>query len=101
MISVVNQPATGQVSGLTANNITFISYPAFPRGNSTWGDIGYNPNNKAVFVGVTNHVDSVGLYEYNISADRMELKGFINDLANLRNFQWQGNIHSKIVTGPD
>ena len=51
--------------------------------------------------GVTNHIDSLGLYGYNISKNNMELKGFVRDLTNLRSFQWQGKIHSKFVPDAD
>lgn len=36
-----------------------------------------------------------------MTSSRMRLCGFIPDLANLRDYQWQGKIHSQIVEGPD
>ncbi len=101
VILLANSKSYCQNSVITKKNIRFIEYPGFPNGHSTWGDIGYNAKNNAVYIGVTNHADSVGLYEYNILMDKMELKGFIGDLANLRRYQWQGKIHTKIVAGPD
>jgi hypothetical protein len=90
-----------QESSISKKNICFIQYPDFPGAKSTWGDIGYNPKYNSVYIGVTNHIDSVGLYEYNISKNSMELKGFIDELANLRSFQWQGKVHSKIIADSD
>ncbi len=84
---------------ITERNISFIDYPDFPAAHSTWGSIGYNPANNNVYIGVTNHADNVGFYEYDPAIDKMELHGFIKDLAHLRPFQWQGKIHSKIVPG--
>lgn len=82
-------------------NISFIPYPDFPEAHSTWGSIGYNPKFERIYIGVTNHFDKVGLYEYDPALTEMKLIGFINDLAYLRPFQWQGKIHSKFVFGPD
>lgn len=82
---------------INKNNIRFIEYPGFPEGNSTWGDIGYNPVNNTVYVGVTNHRDMIGFYEYTVEDEAMILKGFIDEMAHLREFQWQGKIHTKIV----
>ncbi len=93
--------ALGQNYTITEKNIRFIDYPGFPNANSTWGDIGFSSKYNAVYIGVTNHVDSIAMYEYSIDHDNMVFKGFIGDLANLRNYQWQGKIHTKIVEGPD
>ena len=101
LILVAGSKSYCQNNRITEKNIKFIEYPGFPNGHSTWGDIGYNQKNNSVYIGVTNHADSVGLYEYNIRKDKMVLKGFIGDLANLRGYQWQGKIHTKIVAGPD
>lgn len=49
---------------ISEQNIRFINYPDFPEAHSTWGSIGYNPANNNVYVGVTNHADKVGFYEY-------------------------------------
>lgn len=86
---------------ITEKNIKFIEYPDFPEAHSTWGSIGYNPKYNTVHIGVTNHKDNVALYEYNVSKDEMKLDGFIKDLGYLRDFQWQGKIHSKIVVDRD
>lgn len=86
---------------ITRSNMAFIAYPDFPDANSTWGSIGYNPVTNSVFIGVTNHKNKIGLYEYTVKSDQMKLKGFISDMANLRTFQWQGKVHTKIVTGSD
>ncbi|MEQ9220383.1 MAG: hypothetical protein RLO17_20180 [Cyclobacteriaceae bacterium] len=89
--------AHSQHEHIGEKNIRFIDYPDFPEGNSTWGDIGYNPMTDAVYIGVTNHKNKIGFYEYAVSEDLMILKGFVNELAHLRDFQWQGKIHSKIT----
>ncbi|MFI0429360.1 hypothetical protein [Mariniflexile sp. HMF6888] len=86
---------------ISDKNITFIDYPDFPEAHSTWGSIGYNDVFNTVYIGVTNHKDNIGLYEYDVSKNLMNLKGFVKDLAHLRPFQWQGKIHSKIVSGID
>ena len=84
---------------ITDNNIIFIDYPGFPDQHSTWGDIGYNTVHNNVYIGVTNHHDNIAIYEYDVAKDDMSNKGFISEMANLREFQWQGKIHSKIVEG--
>lgn len=99
--TIINIEVKGQERGITEKNIRFIEYPDFPGANSTWDDIGYDPKYNTVYIGVTNHIDSLGLYEYNVSMNDMELKGFISDLAHLRPFQWQGKIHSKFIADPD
>ncbi len=86
---------------ITRKNIRFVEYPSFPEAHSTWGSIGYSKTHRKVFIGVTNHRDRVGLFEYDVIRDRIRLCGFLPELANLRNFQWQGKIHSKITEGPD
>ena len=89
-----------QPDPITSDHIQFIDYPDFSAANSTWGDIGYNPVHDAVYVGVTNHTDKIGFYEYAVSKAEMKLKGFIDEMAHLRNFQWQGKIHTKITFDP-
>jgi hypothetical protein len=86
---------------ITRKNIRFIEYPDFPEAHSTWSSIGYSKIHKKVFIGVTNHKDKVGLFEYDVNRDRMRLCGFLPQLANLRDFQWQGKVHSEIIEGPD
>lgn len=96
----VEKQALGQTA-TPDGKLQFIAYPDFPDANSTWGSIGYNPADSSVYVGVTNHKDKVGLYEYKTNSDQMQLKGFVQHLGFLRDFQWQGKVHSKIVGGPD
>ena len=91
----------GQDANIGRENIQFIDYPDFPEANSTWGDIGYNSVTDAVYIGVTNHKNKIGFYEYSVGDDKIRLKGFVNEMAHLRDFQWQGKIHSKITTDPD
>jgi hypothetical protein len=100
---IMGKQATAQSDVTTTpdNKIQFIPYPDFPDANSTWGSIGYNPADKSVYVGVTNHKDKVGLYVYNTVNKTMKLNGFVQNLGYLRDFQWQGKVHSKIVPGPD
>ncbi|HUQ65370.1 MAG TPA: hypothetical protein VM101_04415 [Flavitalea sp.] len=93
--------AQTDVTGTPDNKIQYIPYPDFPDANSTWGSIGYNPADKSVYVGVTNHKDKVGLYVYNTGNNTMKLNGFVQNLGYLRDYQWQGKVHSKIVGGPD
>jgi hypothetical protein len=99
--TIFHPEINGQERSISEKNICFIQYPDFPRANSTWGDIGYNPKYNTVYIGVTNHIDSVGLFEYNIAKNEMELKGFVSELAHLRAFQWQGKVHSKIIADAD
>ena len=98
---IINMEAQGQVKDITKKNIIFIEYPDFPGKVSTWGSIGYNAKYNTIFVGVTNHHDKVGFYEYNPVLRDIKLKGFINDLGYLRPYQWQAKIHSKITFGSD
>ncbi len=88
-------------SEITSRNIRFVDYPNFPDAHSTWGSIGYSSHYDKVFIGVTNHRDRVGLFEYDVSRRAMSLCGFVPDLTNLRTYQWQGKVHSKLVEGPD
>src|SRR5690242_14659219 len=80
--------AQSDVSTTPDNKIQFIPYPDFPDANSTWGSIGYNPADRSVYVGVTNHKDKVGLYVYNTVNKTMKLNGFVQNLGYLRDFQW-------------
>lgn len=86
---------------ITAKNIAFIDYPGFPDAHSTWNDLGYSTRYNKVVIGVTNHKDNIALYAYDVALRKMQLKGFINEMARLRPFQWQAKIHSKIVEGGD
>ncbi len=86
---------------VTRKNIRFVEYPDFPDAHSTWSSIGYSKTHRKVFIGVTNHRDKVGLFEYDVNRDRMRLCGFLPELVNLRDFQWQGKVHSEIIEGPD
>jgi hypothetical protein len=90
-----------QQSRISHKNISFLSYPDFPEGHSTWDDIGFSSKYNKVFTGVTNHKDKIAFFEYDCGANKLEKKGLISEMANLRDFQWQGKIHSKIVSGPD
>jgi hypothetical protein len=85
---------------ITEKNIRFVNYPDFPDAHSTWGSIGYSSVHNKVFIGVTNHRDKVGLFEYDVQSGIMRLCGFVPELAHLRDYQWQGKIHSQIVEGP-
>lgn len=91
----------GHALEISDQNIRFVEYPGFPEAHSTWGSIGYSSRHHKVYIGVTNHRDRIGLYEYDVSGQSIRLRGFIDQLANLREFQWQGKIHSQIVEGPD
>ncbi|MDD4189788.1 MAG: hypothetical protein PHI28_00520, partial [Mangrovibacterium sp.] len=100
-LALILTPGPGQFNAeaqtITKEHIRLIDYPDFPEANSTWGSIGFNPVNDCVYVGVTNHKNKVGLYGYHTLHDRIERKGFIGNMAYLRDFQWQGKIHSKIA----
>src|SRR5687767_562824 len=89
-VSTLYSQGTPDISGksISERNISFIDYPDFPAAHSTWGSIGYNPANNNVYVGVTNHADNVGFYEYDPARNHMQLHGFIKDLGHLRPFQW-------------
>lgn len=90
--------ASAQDTGfISAQHFQLIEYPDFPEANSTWGDIGFNPVDNSVYVGVTNHRNKIGWYVYNTVSHKIALKGFVNDLGHLRDFQWQGKIHTKVV----
>lgn len=96
-----SETAVAQKSAITEKNVAFIEYPDFPDAHSTWGSIGYNAASNTVHIGVTNHRNNIGLYTYDPAKNAMKLNGFIRDMANLREYQWQGKIHSKIVAAPD
>lgn len=82
-------------------NIVFIDYPGFPEGESTWDDIGFSTKYNKVVIGVTNHKDKVALFDYDVLTGKMTNNGLIQSLGNLRQFQWQAKIHTKIKEGPD
>lgn len=88
-----------QDGSINDSNIVFIDYPGFPDQHTTWNDIGYSAFHNKVYVGVTNHRDNIAIYEYDVEKDVMSNKGFIPEMVNLREFQWQGKIHSKFVEG--
>jgi hypothetical protein len=86
---------------ITERNLRFLEYPDFPEAHSSWGSIGYSSRHHKVFVGVTDHQERNGLYEYDVASKRLRLLGFVSEMAGLRPFQWQGKIHTYIVEGPD
>jgi len=82
-------------------HLLFLDYPGFPDAHSSWGSIGYSARHDKVFVGVTNHHDRIGLYEYDVPTRKLRLLGFIGEMANLRSEEWQGRstrISSKAPT---
>jgi ribosomal protein L37E len=83
------------------HKVRFVEYPDFPDAHSSWGSIGFSSKFQKVFVGVTNHRNRIGLFEYDVKTGKMGLCGFVADLAHLRDFQWQAKIHSQIVEGPE
>ena len=88
-------------AGITDKNIRFVEYPGFPGAHSTWRSIGYSSIHKKVYIGVTDHRGKIGLYEYDVPRGIMRLLGFVDQLAHLRDYQWQGKIHSEILEGSD
>ncbi len=94
-------PAAPLSAQISKKNLRFLDYPDFPDAHSTWSSIGYNKKYKKVFIGVTNHRDKVGLFEYDVNAEKIRLCGFLPGLTNLREYQWQGKVHSEIIEGPD
>lgn len=85
---------------ITEKNVRFLEYPGFPDAHSTWGSIGFSTVHNKVFIGVTNHANRQGIYEYDVASGKLTLCGFVDQLANLRDFQWQGKVHTQIVEGP-
>jgi hypothetical protein len=86
---------------ITERNLRFLEYPDFPEAHSTWGSIGYSARHDKVFVGVTDHHEKIGLYEYDVPTQKLRLLGFLAEMAGLRSYQWQGKIHTYLVEGPD
>ncbi|MCF2505496.1 hypothetical protein L0663_19040 [Dyadobacter sp. CY107] len=101
LMLAASETTLAQKSAITGKNVVFIEYPDFPDAHSTWGSIGYNAASNTVHIGVTNHANNIGLYTFYPTKNVMKLNGFIRDMANLRPYQWQGKIHSKIVAAPD
>jgi hypothetical protein len=91
---------SGQQNKPDQGNIEFIGYPGFPEGHSTWDDIGYSTKFNRVVIGVTNHLDKVAMFEYDVATSKMKMYGLLSDLGHLRPFQWQAKIHSKFADGP-
>jgi hypothetical protein len=86
---------------ITERNVVFLDYPGFPEAHSSWGAIGYSARHHKVFISTTDHRERQGLYEYDVATKRLRLLGLVAELANLRDHQWQGKVHSYIVEGPD
>jgi hypothetical protein len=86
---------------ITERNVLFLDYPGFPAAHSSWGSIGYSARHNKVFVSTTDHRERVALYEYDVATGTLRMLGFLAELANLRDREWQGKIHSYIVEGPD
>ena len=101
ILAVILMSISGINAEVTRKNIRFIDYPEFPDAHSTWKSIGYSQQHDKVYIGVTNHVNKVGLYEYDPAIDNMQLVGFLDQMLNLRPYQWQGKIHSEIIEGED
>jgi hypothetical protein len=87
--------------GITEKNLRFLEYPGFPEAHSSWGSIGYSARHDKVFVGVTDHRERNALYEYDVASKALRLLGFVAEMAGLRDYQWQGKIHTHLVEGPD
>jgi hypothetical protein len=85
---------------ITGSNLRLLEYPGFPEAHSTWGSIGYSAVHNKVFVVATNHRDRQGLYEYDVASGTLNLCGFIDEMLHLRDFQWQGKVHTQLVEGP-
>lgn len=58
--------SASKAAEITDKHIRFVDYPDFPDAHSTWGSIGYSTKHNKVFIGVTNHRDRVGLFEYDV-----------------------------------
>ncbi|MDQ2775135.1 MAG: hypothetical protein M3Y57_09505 [Acidobacteriota bacterium] len=82
-------------------SVRFLPYPDFPQADSSWGSIGYSSRYNKVYIGVTNHRDRQGLFEYDVASGKLRLCGFVDEMGHLRPFEWQGKIHTQIVEGPD
>ena len=93
--------SAGLNAEISRRNIRYVEYLDFTEAHSTWGSIGYSSTYDRVYVGVTNHRDRVGLFEYDAATESMRLVGFIPEMAHLRPWQWQGKVHSQIVESPD
>jgi hypothetical protein len=98
-LAVVTTVSAGE--RITERNLRFLEYPGFPEAHSSWGSIGYSARHDKVFIGVTDHRQRNALYEYDVAAKALRLVGFVAEMAGLRNFQWQGKIHTHLVEGPD
>ncbi len=90
-----------QAFGISSKNVRFLSYPDMPDADSSWGSIGFSSRFNKVYIGVTNHRDRQGLFEYDIATGKLRLCGFVAEMGHLRSFEWQGKIHTQIVEGPD
>ena len=88
-------------AGPSTRNVRFLSYPDFPDADSSWGSIGFSSRDNKVYVGVTNHRDRQGLFEYDVRTGKLALCGFVAEMGHLRPWEWQGKIHTQIVEGPD
>ncbi len=100
LAALVPPPAV-TAAPITMNNVRFVEYPDFPDAHSTWRSIGYSTRQNKVYIGVTNHRDKVGLFEYDVPTRAIRLLGFLPELAHLRPWQWQGKVHSQILEGAD
>lgn len=100
-IGLLTASLYAQASGPGAKNIQFLEYPDFPQADSSWGSIGFSSRYNKVYIGVTNHRDRQGLFEYDVAQKKLRLCGFIAEMGHLRPFEWQGKIHTQIVEGPD
>src|SRR5947209_19325285 len=99
--AILLAPCVVQPSAISPKNVLFLPYPNFPEADSSWGSIGYDSHYNKVYIGVTNHRDRQGLFEYDVASAKLRLCGFVDEMAHLRPFQWQGKIHTQIVEGPD
>jgi hypothetical protein len=101
LLAVLGSAPEGLAQEPWKRNLLMLEYPGFPGAHSSWGSIGYNRTHKKVVVGVTNHLDRCALYEYDVRTKTLTLRGFVPEMAHLRDFQWQGKIHSQMTEGPD
>ncbi len=101
VLTILTLPLSVTAARITMDNVKIVEYPDFPDAHSTWRSIGYSARHNKVYIGVTNHRDKVGLFEYDVPSREIRLLGFLPELAHLRDWQWQGKIHSQILEGTD
>ena len=96
-ISLLTMAVLLNASGITRQNFIYADYPDMKNPHSSWGGLCYVPSLNKVVVSVTDHISQVGIFEWDCATKTMMRRTWMTEGAHLRDYEWQGKIHSQMV----